>query len=64
MKNEYRVIQVVGDDWYRAQIRFWWLPLLWFDLSGSHSPRIGDAEVAARTHADPVVKNLGKLPPD
>ena len=36
MKNIYRIVSVEGWD-FEAQVKFWWFPLMWFEMSDSGS---------------------------
>jgi hypothetical protein len=64
MKNEYRIVTVPRRPQYFAvEIRYWWA-FWWVELNSDWFNSIEDAEKFANNHADPVVKRLGRLPPD
>ena len=66
MRNEYRVCKHWRKGLFTWQIRYWWLPFIWFDPNDTYMS-IEQAEQGAMKHASDkkegiVLKVLGRLP--
>lgn len=62
MRNEYRVVR---DRYagYEAQVRYWWFPFVWRQIGWVNTRATVEAsEEVCRSHAQGVVKELGRLP--
>mgnify|MGYP000741700380 CR=1 FL=1 len=56
LRNRYRIVKDCYNG-YEAQVRYWWLPVWWFQLAGSGrgrgtntNPTVAEARQVCRRH--------------